>query len=180
MSEKRIQLEQAATETVQRGGLRSLSFRTLADEVGIKSSSVHYHFPEKADLAGALIDRYSEEFQMQLAQIDASEAGAREKLLAFVAIFEDVVQADKFCLCGMMAAEVEALDDDNRSKLADYFDSTEAWLVQTLSTGKCVMKPQVLAPIILSGLEGAILLDRVDGSQSRVKAQQELVRKLVK
>jgi len=55
--DKRQKLEEVAITAVQHGGLKSLSFRTLADEVGIKSSSVHYHFPEKSHLAKALIER---------------------------------------------------------------------------------------------------------------------------
>jgi len=60
MTDKRDHLQQLAQVHVQRGGLKGLSFRTLADEAGIKSSSVHYYFPEKADLAAALIERYAE------------------------------------------------------------------------------------------------------------------------
>ena len=40
-----------AVTTVQKAGLSHLSFRTLASDAGIKSSSVHYYFPEKTDLA---------------------------------------------------------------------------------------------------------------------------------
>ena len=58
MSDKKTQLESAATNSIQRTGLKDLSFRRLADEVGIKSASVHYYFPGKADLANSLIEKY--------------------------------------------------------------------------------------------------------------------------
>ncbi len=67
MTEKREKLENAALESAQRRGMNGLSFRTLADEVGIKSSSVHYYFPEKSDLTRNLIERYTQNF---LASVD--------------------------------------------------------------------------------------------------------------
>ena len=60
LKDKREMLEQTALDLVQRHGLSGVSFRTLADEVGIKSSSVHYHFPDKSDLTNVLIERYSD------------------------------------------------------------------------------------------------------------------------
>ena len=85
MSDKRDELESVAIEEVQRAGLNTLSFRTLADRVGIKSSSVHYYFPEKGNLASAIIERYHEAFGAKLAAIDRRRLGPRRKLEAFAA-----------------------------------------------------------------------------------------------
>src|SRR5205807_10608770 len=51
----------AARATVQAQGYNALSFRELAKRVGIKSASVHYHFPTKGDL-GAALARLSAEY----------------------------------------------------------------------------------------------------------------------
>ena len=59
MPDRRDEITALATQAVQRSGLHSVSFRQLADEIGIKSSSVHYHFPTKPDLAEALIKDYT-------------------------------------------------------------------------------------------------------------------------
>lgn len=181
MSEKREQLESVATDAVQRGGLHNLSFRNLADEVGVKSSSVHYYFPEKSHLAAALIARYSAEFASALEAISAEKQGVVRRLDAFVKLFEDALKHDKFCLCGMMAAEVESLDETNRAALGDYFLHTEDWLTDVISAGSANggTKARVVARTILSGLEGAILIDRVNGQRQHVKAQRELIRLLV-
>ncbi len=37
----------AAELRMRGGGFNGFSFREIADDVGIKSSSVHYHFPTK-------------------------------------------------------------------------------------------------------------------------------------
>jgi len=50
----------AAERRIQAGGLGGFSFREIAEDVGVKSSSVHYHFPTKEDLAVAVVRRWSE------------------------------------------------------------------------------------------------------------------------
>ena len=178
MKGNREKLEDNARHAVQVGGLKSLSFRTMAEEIGIKSSSVHYHFPDKSDLARALIERYSEEFFRALRDISNKRWKLRRKIKEFIAIFEAVAEQKKFCLCGMMAAEVEQLDQRNRDLLAQYFIGTEKWIIQLLNEHQDELNTEissaVLARSLLSGLEGALLLDRLLDDKQRLKAQKEL------
>lgn len=184
MTEKRQKLENAALESAQRRGMNGLSFRTLADEVGIKSSSVHYYFPEKSDLTRTLIERYTETFFAALDSIGSQNWALRKKLKAFIAIFENVAAEEKLCLCGMMAAEVEQLDDENRKLLGKFFFHTEEWLVALFNQHKDELNAQLshkmLARSLLAGLEGALLTDRVVGDGQRLKAQKELVLAMLK
>lgn len=180
MSDKRQQLEAIATEAVQTSGLASLSFRTLAERGGVKSSSVHYYFPAKDDLAQALIEGYAAEFQHELARIGAAKVSLRQKLERFVDIFGTVLSDGKLCLCGAMAAEVAALDGTSKALLKRYFHDAERWVEAILDAhAEEVTTPlaaQQLARILMSGLEGAILIDRVDQSHDRLDAMRELVR----
>ena len=61
----------SAERRIRGGGFNSFSFREIAADVGIKSSSVHYHFPTKEDLVAAVVRRYTERtaefFDQQLA-----------------------------------------------------------------------------------------------------------------
>ncbi len=51
----------AATRIAQSQGYNGLNFRDLAQAVGIKRTSIYYHFPSKADLGAAVARRYWEE-----------------------------------------------------------------------------------------------------------------------
>jgi len=178
MAGNREKLEENALNAVQIGGLSSISFRSMADEIGIKSSSVHYHFPDKADLTRALIERYSEEFSQLLQNINNKRWGVRRKVKAFIDIFEDVASEKKLCLCGMMASELDQLSTENRALLTKYFLDTERWLTQLFDEHRDELNSDigsaVLAKSLLSGLEGALLLDRVVDNGRRLKAQREL------
>lgn len=179
MSGVRKQLEALAQTLVQRSGLRELSFRQLADQTGIKSSSVHYYFPEKNDLTAALIKTYSQAFAARLQAIDDAEATLRRKLLAFVDLFAEAAADDRLCLCGMLAAELTSLDSDCRALLDAFFKDSEGWLAGVLKRHKnevlAALPANKLAAAVMSGLEGALLLDRVDGSGSHLQAQRLLV-----
>jgi TetR/AcrR family transcriptional regulator, transcriptional repressor for nem operon len=183
MSSKRDELEQLATELVQTGGIGALSFRTLADRVGVKSSSVHYYFPEKNDLTAVLIQNYTEGFAGRLQAIAAREKTLKKKLLAYIGLFEEATSNGKLCLCGMLSAEIAVLDDASRALLVAFFKLAEDWL-QTAFEGHAdqlavAMEPKQLAQALLAGLEGAILLDRVQGDQSHFKCQKLLMLGLV-
>lgn len=183
VARSRDKLESAAQEMVQRKGINGLSFRTLATEVGIKSSSVHYHFPEKSDLGAALIQRYSQEFFASLEEIAQTGTSLKGKLKSFIDIFEQVGSQNKLCLCGMMAAEFEQLSSENQQLLADYFENTEKWLIRQLEAHKgdysAVQNRKVLARMIISSLEGALLLDRIQGSASHISAQRSVINQVI-
>ena len=184
MSDKRIELEEKALNTVQQIGLSNLSFRTLADDAGIKSSSVHYYFPEKTHLANTIIRNYSVQFKQKLDDIDQKHSQPLKKIESFIKIFEEVVNDDKLCLCGMMAAEIAILQDESRELLLNYFTQAEDWLCDIFKANEKQLhldvKPRQLARIVMSGLEGAILIDRVETKTNRLRAQRELIRKLFK
>ena len=65
-TDTRETIMRAAGAMVQNRGYNALSFRELAAEVGVKSSSVHYHFPTKGDLAVALARRYTDNLVVYL------------------------------------------------------------------------------------------------------------------
>ena len=176
----RERLERAALEAVARRGLAGLSFRTLADEIGVKSSSVHYHFPAKADLVGALIERYAGSFAGRLDEIAASSGPLHARIEAFVDLFDETGAAGRMCLCGMLAAETERLDESSRRRLGTWFEDTERWLETQFETSPHALAtplaPRALARALMSGLEGALLLDRTGraGRHARLDAQRAL------
>ena len=187
MSDKRKELEALAQTHIQRSGLRDLSFRRLAEQSGVKSSSVHYYFPEKNDLTAALITSYTQAFIQRLHLIDSSLPTLRSKLTAFIDIFEQVAADEKLCLCGMLAAELSTLDDDCRGLLRLFFEQSENWLADLLTrhqnqlsrerTGE--LPAARLAAVMMSGLEGALLLDRIHGPARYLPAQRQLLMSFV-
>ena len=93
-----------AERLVQLRGLNGFSYADVAAELHITKASLHYHFPGKAELGCALIERYAERFSAALEAIDQQETDPVAKIHAYAAIYGDVLSKRRMCLCGMLAA----------------------------------------------------------------------------
>ena len=51
-----------AQRLIQMRGYNGFSFKDIATSLGIRTASIHYHFPSKADLGVSLTSRYRERF----------------------------------------------------------------------------------------------------------------------
>src|SRR5688500_14626445 len=94
-----------AERLVQPRGLNGFSYADIATELAVTQASLHYHFPTKAALGRALIERDHLRFAGVLAAIDKKPLGATKKLTQYAALYKDVLRDDRMCLCGMIAAE---------------------------------------------------------------------------
>ncbi|QEH36244.1 HTH-type transcriptional repressor ComR [Aquisphaera giovannonii] len=175
--ETRTVVLDVAQELIQTRGYNAFSFRDVAERVGIKTASIHYHFPTKTDLCRAVISRQREELAAALARIDAEEDDANRRLARYVSVFRATLEVgNRMCLCGMLAADATTLDPsivaDLRSSLGDH----EAWLEALLHRGEeaGVMAAsgdlREEARLILSSLEGAMLLARTFDDPGRFDA----------
>lgn len=133
-TDTREQIMAAARKMVQARGYNALSFRDLADIVGVKSASVHYHFPTKGDLGAALARRYTEDGMAYLDAMLAEGIGYRACLARYVALFRTALEDDnRMCLCGIMAAESEDLPEAVRDEVAAFTNANVAWLTRLLA-----------------------------------------------
>ena len=79
------------------------------------------------------------------------------------------------CLCGMLAAEYETLPDPMRRAVVRFFDTNEAWLAKVLARGRrrrtlaFAGRAREAARLIVSGLEGAMLVARPYGDLARFR-----------
>ena len=94
---------------VQTRGFNAFSYADVADALDVTKASLHYHFATKAELGGCLIERYRTSFLCALDRIDEKHVDAVSKLTAYVRIYADVLEHDRMCLCGMLAAEYATL-----------------------------------------------------------------------
>jgi TetR/AcrR family transcriptional repressor of nem operon len=80
------------------------------------------------------------------------------------------------CLCGMLAADYETLPDPLRAAVVSFFDENERWLARVLEAGRDEGSlgfegpPNETARMIISGLEGAMLLARPYGEVERFQS----------
>jgi TetR/AcrR family transcriptional repressor of nem operon len=156
----------SAERLVQLRGFNGFSYADVAAELQVTKASLHYHFPSKNELGEALIARYHARFAAALADIEAAPSNSARKLAAYSDLYAGVLEGERMCLCGMLAAEYRTLPDPMRNAVVGFFNENEHWLARLLQRGKQTGElhfdgsARETARALLSGLEGALLTSR--------------------
>lgn len=170
-----------AERLMQTRGYNGFSYADVSDEIGITKASLHYHFPSKAELGRALLERYRQVFVAALEAIGADSQDAVRRLERYVQLYRDVLSGGRMCLCGMLAAEYATLPETMQRAIRAFFDANELWLAQVLEDGRAAGQlafpgsPRDTARLLTAALEGAMLLARSYGDASRLANAARLV-----
>jgi TetR/AcrR family transcriptional repressor of nem operon len=185
-TDNRTKVMQVAMQLAQTRGFNAFSYRDLAHEVGIKTSSIHYHFPTKDDLGVALMQEYTAAMMTTMAEIQASQASHIEQFRAFVGVFDrTAATGDQLCLAGMFGSAVETLTPELKAEVLRFFSVVEDWLTVFLQAGRDAQafafanEPNELAAMILAALEGSLMTARLFGGSQRLKQSAAMLEVLL-
>jgi TetR/AcrR family transcriptional repressor of nem operon len=172
----RVRILDTAERLLQVRGYNGFSYGDVAEELGITRAALHYHFKGKAELGQALVERYALRFGTALDALDATAPDAAAKLRGYADLYLDVLRRDLMCLCGMLAAEYRTLPEPLQESVSAFFDTNTSWLRGVLEQGsaegsvRLLGSPDDVAAMVLGGLEGAMLITRLDGGAARFSA----------
>lgn len=165
----KTQIMDAAEFAIVQGGYGAFSFRDIAEKVGIKSASVHYHYPTKGDLAAAVMARYTKEFSTLLPDPHTEGLNPQRLLNGFIDGFKTkIVDQHNMSLCTMLTADKTSLPDMVCSELAAFYQVKLDWLVQLFIVLKRVNEDVALtlASQLLAALHGASVLVLATGNDA--------------
>ena len=169
-----------AQELAQTRGYNAFSYADIAEQVGIRTASIHYYFPSKGDLGRSLISRYQRTLEQGLAQIDRTAEDPRQKLRRYSEIFlEMMLHGERMCLGGILAADILTLPAEIRDEVQAWFRLNERWLARVLDQGRTAGllqftgSPEVEARLLVASLEGALLVARSYGDVERLRQLAE-------
>jgi TetR/AcrR family transcriptional repressor of nem operon len=157
MSDVKTAIMDAAERRMQRGGLGGFSFREIAADVGIKSSSVHYHFPTKDDLAAAVIRRWAEGTSKS---IDQRLEKDPDPVRAWTNAFRGTALSEgRICPCTVLAAAAQDLTPEVAREVQRFFRMClDKLIAEGLSPGS--------ATEVLSTITGALIVANALGDAS--------------
>lgn len=143
-----------AEARIRKGGFDAVSFRDIAAAVGIKSASVHYHFPHKADLGRAVVARYTERFLAALGSPSDPGETAAARLDRLAAAYEGALTRDaSSCLCAVLGAVASDLPAAVSAEVAEFYAQLLRW-TEVATAGLPGAEPR----LIISQLQGAMIL----------------------
>ena len=119
MSDMKTAIMDAAERRMQAGGFSGFSFREIATDVGIKSSSVHHHFPTKEALAAAVIRRWADRTS---AHVDKALAKDPDPVRVWTKAFRGTaVSEGHMCPCTVLGAASQDLPPEVSREVKGFF-----------------------------------------------------------
>lgn len=176
MGNKEQDILQAAERMARDSGYNAFSFRDIANEVGIKSASVHYRFLTKEDLGAAVAAYYTDKFLSALGEPEELVMAGKDPIKAYVKAFRDALVKDKrMCLCGLLGAEVNGLPPKVVAETRVFFERNLDWLTRayTLHKGEKGAKDKAIQTLAL--LEGAMIVSNALGNTASFDAAVQII-----
>ena len=175
-SETAGQILDLAETLIQTRGYSAFSYQDIADSLGIRKASIHYHFPSKADLGVAVVDRYMARFDDALTAIaDDQSQSSMTMLDVYVQPYLQFASTpDQVCLSGALAGEMMALPPQVRERVDHFFRTHQVWLTNILTRGVARGEFTLAAPaskvarFVFGALQGALLVKRTTGDMSQI------------
>jgi TetR/AcrR family transcriptional repressor of nem operon len=175
-SETAEQILDLAETLIQTRGYSAFSYQDIADSLGIRKASIHYHFPSKADLGVAVVDRYIARFGEGLTAIADDQSQSSMTMLDFYVqpYLQFASTPDRVCLSGALAGEMLALPPKVRERVDHFFRTHQAWLTKILERGVARGEFELRAPaskvarFVFGALQGALLVKRTTNDLSQI------------
>jgi TetR/AcrR family transcriptional regulator, transcriptional repressor for nem operon len=163
-----------AEAAVRARGFDGFSYADLAAVVGIRKASIHHHFPTKADLALALIERYSDGFFTVLDDIAVQNKTGGSRLRAYIAACRQALDGGtKLCLCIAFCTGRDGLSEPVLAKLEGFHLTVAAWLADTFNLGA---EDGTIADVTDTKQESHACLAQMEGAQLIARAAADVGR----
>ncbi|MEA1672833.1 TetR/AcrR family transcriptional regulator [Nitrospirillum sp. BR 11163] len=151
----------AAERRMRIGGFGGFSHREIAAEVGVKSSSVHYHFPTKDKLAAAVIRRYADHVSELITREFATEA---DPVKAWTRAFRAAVYpGERICPCTVLSAEASDLPPEVGAEVKRFYTMCMSTLTATGMSDRAaieLLSTLTGAMVVANGLNDGTVFDR--------------------
>lgn len=166
----------AAESSIRERGYHAVSFRELASEVGIKSSSVHHYYRYKEDLVIAVLNRYGDRYFSELEKDTERLRSSKSKLRVFFDSYrKSFLQHEKYCMVGMLGAESQGVPNLVCHAVTTFFDREVEWVEGLFPSDMAAAERSRHANLIVSALQGAMMMSTC---QQDIQVLDKVIRSL--
>ena len=182
MSNKKELIITSATQMIRDGGYSAFSFREVADDVGIKSSSVQHYFKRKEDLAAAVAHEYSNSFFNTLGTVIETQSPKQQFIHYSDVFIQSFTTSKRACLCGILTHESPSLPQPVINEVDTFIDKNIEWLKAAYAAKEDTNAPEdieELAIISYTSMEGAMAVATLKDDVSWLTTtQRQLAKRL--
>ncbi|MDC3180641.1 TetR/AcrR family transcriptional regulator [Gammaproteobacteria bacterium] len=184
MIDTRQKIIDEGSHLIQTRGYHAFSFKDISHKVGIKTASIHYHFPTKSDLVKAIVISQREATATHLNQIISHPNLTEKEKIHTVCqgILENTYMTEqKMCLAGMLAIDVQTLQPEVAQEVRALLNLIEEKLYQIISNGiktnefRNNINAKSTAHVLIAMIEGTLLLTRLYQDKNRFTDVMEVI-----
>jgi TetR/AcrR family transcriptional repressor of nem operon len=181
----------SAKELFHEYGFQQTSVDEILKKSGVTKSNFYYHFKSKEELGLIILERFIKQYEADvlmktLGNKSLSPSGRLVEFYNSVKTFHRDLQNPKGCPFGNMAIEMSGSNENFREKLSAFFNSWEKVIEECINEGMSTgdfrsdLPPGVVAQLILSHLEGAIMMVKTHRSIEPLSSGSETIMRLLK
>jgi TetR/AcrR family transcriptional repressor of nem operon len=181
----------SAKELFHEYGFQQTSVDEILKKSGVTKSNFYYHFKSKEELGLKILQRFINQYEADVLMktLGNKSLGPSERLIEFynaVRMFHRDLHNPRGCPFGNMAIEMSGSNENFREKLSAFFNSWEKIIEECINEGmrtgdfRSDIHPGVVAQLILSHLEGAIMMVKTHRSIEPLSSGSETILRLLK
>lgn len=173
-----------ADRYIREMGYNAFSYKDISESVGIKTASIHYHFPTKSDLGVATIQYHIEQFAETRQELAGKPPLAR--LRWFLDNYCRINADNKVCLVGALATAFNTLDEPIREELRIFANEILEWVTEILTEGKkdgifhFAIAPRTRAIMAIGNMLAIVQLARLTSDKDVKRVQHAIIEELTK
>ena len=139
---------------------------------------MHYYFPQKDDLILAVAQQYASVVQENLAIRTEKLKPGKPRLLALLDLIQENIQ-NRFCTAGVLAVESAYVPPAAQVVVRGFFDALQTWIREQLTAaGKKGKDADMHASVLLTAIEGSLMLDSLESGAGHLTKLREFVQTL--
>lgn len=133
----RNDLIRVALEMIQTRGFSAFSYQDLADRLGLRKASIHYHFKTKEDLGVGLLEFGLQRFTDWKKKVDAQALSPETKIEAYFDYFAEIsASGTKICPCGALTSQWGSLPAPVQEAATRLLTAHRDWARKVIEAGR--------------------------------------------
>ena len=171
-------------ELIQTSGYSGTGLNAVIEHASAPKGSVYFHFPDgKEGLGVAAVERAATQFEALIAEAAASTGSAAEAARAVIEALATIVSESDYragCPVSVVTLEMGAENERLRQACATAFES---WITPTAALleagGVDAEEARSLATVVVSTIEGAVIVSRALQSTEPLRSAADVVSTLI-
>jgi len=169
---------------IQQVGYHAFSYADIAKSLNIKNAAVHYHFPTKADLYESVVEAHIENYLLIGKELEKATVPAKAKLEKIISRYTHLVEVDRICVIGAIAADYKTLPVNTREKVVTLVELVLKLVEKTLTEGKkngeftFTESSRVQTLMIMTNLSAGVQLARITGKKDFDTIRKSILKQL--